>query len=113
MTIEQMNVIDMISLNASQGCVVLTVSDHLEWNSVVDHILLLQEKLNRYLAFVESGEILDVYPLALGRLIVIEVVFQYKPCPEAERFLGAVENIIQSSGIGFRWRRFPEQSLQS
>jgi hypothetical protein len=60
MTVEQHDVVDFISVNAG-GDVVLTVSDHLSWDRVNEHLFCLQEKLNCYLRFVESGEIIASY----------------------------------------------------
>ena len=57
------------------GDVILTISDHLDWSDSSSHQLLLQVKMNRYLAFIESGEIEQSYPSAKGRAVVIEVVF--------------------------------------
>lgn len=54
-------VIDRIELEKETGCVVLTVVDDLGWADENAHIQELQEKLNAYLASVESG---DVYKLA-------------------------------------------------
>lgn len=64
MSIEQTDVIDIISTDRLTGHVVLTITDHLDWTDSTAHQMLLQTKLNRYLAFVESGEILESYPNA-------------------------------------------------
>jgi hypothetical protein len=53
MSVDQTNIVDFISINSS-GNVVLTISDHLEWDNEGRHIYILQEKLNKYLAFIES-----------------------------------------------------------
>lgn len=99
MTVEQISVIDAIGTNTSTGAVHLTVSDHLEWNQ--EHIATLQEKLNSYLAFVESGEINSAYPNAVGRKIVIDLVLKHRPNKEATSFLSKVGEIIESSGLSF------------
>jgi hypothetical protein len=49
------------------GEVVLTMSDDLGRSDRIAHQLLLQAKSNRYLAFVESGEIAERYPGANDR----------------------------------------------
>jgi hypothetical protein len=54
MTIEDARIVDFIGVDPVTGHVVLTITDHLPWDSD-EHVLLLQDKLNRYLAFVESG----------------------------------------------------------
>ena len=66
MTVEQADKIDIISIDPT-GQVILTVSDHLPWSDAVQHQLILQTKLNKYLAFIESGEILQSYPDSQGR----------------------------------------------
>lgn len=47
MSIDQSETVDIIS-QAPDGTVVLTISDHLEWDAENEHLLLLQEKLNSY-----------------------------------------------------------------
>ncbi len=101
MTVEQAKVIDAIGTDTSTGCVHLTVADHLEWNS--DHLVQLQEKLNSYLAFVESGEIHTAYPASVGRTVAIDLVLKYRPTAEAEVFLAQVGTLIKSAGLTFRY----------
>lgn len=100
-TVEQVSVIDAIGTNAATGAVHLTVSDHLEWNQ--EHFLTLQEKLNSYLAFVESGDINSVYPDAVGRKIVIDLVLKHRPNSEAASFLSKVSEIVENSGLSFSY----------
>ncbi len=45
---ENLNTIDFISID-KDGNVVLTVSDHLEWDVQNEHLVTLQNKLNVYL----------------------------------------------------------------
>ena len=62
MTIEQSDKIDIIGQNKKEGYIALTISDHLEWDSNNEKLLILQAKINSYLSFVESGQLLDEYP---------------------------------------------------
>ena len=57
----------IISTDTQTGHVVLTISDHLDWSASTWHQRILQAKLNKYLAFVESGELLERYETAAGR----------------------------------------------
>jgi hypothetical protein len=59
MSVEQKDVIDAIGVNKESGEVVLTISDHLDWEDTSAHLLVLQDKINTYIAFIESGEILQ------------------------------------------------------
>lgn len=52
MSVEQFDVVDV----KESGHVVLTISDHLDWSNSEEHQTILQAKLNKYLAFVESGQ---------------------------------------------------------
>lgn len=105
MSVDQTNVIDAIGIDNSTGDVVLTISDHLDWlqpNSG-EHLLLLQEKLNSYLRFAESGELLETYPDARNRSVLISVVYKYPLNQEARSFYGHVRPIIEGAGMKFQY----------
>jgi hypothetical protein len=100
-SIDQPKVIDFLGINKSDGCCVLTISDHLEWNSW-EHLLALQEKVNNYLAFIESGEIYDNRPDAQGRAVEISIRCKFLPEGEDDwRFLQLARDTIQSAGFRF------------
>ena len=105
MAIENPDVVDIISVTPG-GTVALTISDHLDWIDSADHQLILQAKINRYLAFVESAEILTSYPAARGRPVLIEVVTKFEPDAEGRLFLERVALAIAQAGFDFEWRRF-------
>lgn len=107
MTVEQADRVDLIGIDAN-GSVILTISDHLDWSDGVAHQAILQKKLNRYLAFVESGEILEQYPSGRGRSVIIEVVFKYRPDREGELFLKRADEVIRSAGLGLRHEVFAD-----
>jgi len=83
------------------------ISDHLDWSDSPAYEVVLQAKLNHYLAFVESGEILESYPGAKGRLIVLSVVFNFPPDEEGREFLDRLRPIIESAGLLFAMRARP------
>jgi len=105
MSVEQTNVIDIIS-KAPSGEITLTISDHLGWTNTKDHLLTLQEKLNAYLRFLDSGEIYEQYRDAAGRKLLIKVVFQHAPNLEARSFLSRARAIIEDAGYGFDFELF-------
>ncbi len=105
MTVEDKHVVDIISID-KDGNVILTISDHLEWTDTGSHLLTLQDKINCYLAFVESGEILTSYPKAKDRPVVMEVVFKYSPEADGRKFLDIARSIIHDAGFQFRWKVF-------
>ncbi len=66
MSVDQTQVIDVVSKDP-KGTIVLSISDHLDWDNTKQHLLILQEKINTYLNFVDSGEICEKYPDAIPR----------------------------------------------
>ena len=105
MTVEDVAVIDILGINKAEE-VVLTISDHLDWSNEVDHLLTLQAKINKYLEFIENGEIFEKYPKAKGRKIVIEVIGKHEPPPRAKDFIEEAMRRITKAGFCFRFRLF-------
>jgi hypothetical protein len=106
MSVEQPDIVDIVSIDRETGKVILTISDHLDWSDSTTHQELLQRKLNSYLAFVESGEIFEQYPNAKGRPVVFEVVFQIPPDEEGLAFLDRARQVIESAGFELRHKVF-------
>ena len=100
MAVTDNRVIDIVSID-KEGNTVLTISDHLDWSNTHDHLVLLQDKMNGYLAFIESGEIYDSYPSARNRPIRIKVVFQHEPDSEGYGFLSRAKSIVEGAGFVF------------
>ncbi len=106
MSVEQTKVVDFISTNP-KGEVVLTISDHLGWEAENDHLWLLQEKINSYFAFIESGEIVNKYPDAKGKKVVINIKAMNEPSAEALRFFAKVKEVAVGAGIGLQYEHTP------
>lgn len=108
MTIEKIKVVDVISIDPSTDDVVMTISDHLDWTDPDKHLRILQEKLNSYLAFIESGELLPSYPKANGKPVLIDVVFKYPLDKRAIEFLDTATLIFKDAGFGLSSRIFED-----
>lgn len=108
MSIEQPDVVDAIGLETSSGKVILTIADHLSWDAEDEHIIALQNKINTYIAFVESGEIHSIYPNSAGREPIIEIVMRLPPSRAGDEFLSQVRSILEPTGIGLRSRTLEE-----
>lgn len=111
MSIEQHDSVDYIGVERSSGKLVLTVSDHLDWVDSATHQFAIQEKLNTYFRFVESGEIYGTYPDAKNRSVVFEIVMRIAPPNDEAAFLDRVRDAVERAGIEFRWR--VQESLAS
>jgi hypothetical protein len=106
MSVEDENSIDIVGVDRMTGHVVLTICDHLDWSDSTAHQLLLQAKLSRYLAFVESGEVLQSYPDARNRLVVFKVVLRFAPDEGGRSFLAKAQQIVESAGLALRYEVF-------
>ena len=107
MSVEDKNKIDAISTN-KENQVVLTISDHLEWDDSNEHLIILQDKVNSYLDFLESGQIDESYPSAAGKKIMIQIVFKFLPNKKGEVFIGKLEAIIKGNGYDFNFYQLAE-----
>ncbi|EKS9844493.1 hypothetical protein QDD82_005346 [Burkholderia cepacia] len=107
MSITETNVVDLIGVDPSKGVARLGISDHLEWIAPEDeHLLLLQEKINTYLRFIESGEIYDHYPDARNCKCEIELLSKYPLSKAAIDFCEMAKGVIKGAGLDFSYRVF-------
>jgi hypothetical protein len=104
MSVEQEDVVDAIGVDKISDDVMLTISDHLDWSNINSHLLLLQAKLNAYINFVDSGELVEQYPNAIGKAVVYDIVAQYPFCPEALAFFRKVESALEGSDTRLNYR---------
>ena len=107
MAVDNPNVVDIVGVPPDGAVVALTISDHLDWLHPQSHLLTLQEKLNRYFAFVEAGELLEKYPSARGKRVRIDIVFKYSPPSEAEEFLAKATIVAKQGQFELTWRLGP------
>ena len=68
-----------------------------------ERILLLQAKLNNYLAFILDGQLEQEDPekYRLGEMVKVEL--QYVPSGVASKFLALVKGVFQREAIGFEY----------
>jgi hypothetical protein len=103
MTVDNPQVVDVIATVRDTGEVLLTISDHLEWDDPT-HLIALEAKLKAYVAFIESGDIYEQYPLARGASLRIDVCCKYSPSTSGESYLTNAREIIAKAGYGLSWR---------
>lgn len=101
MALDKLNVVDSIGIDKTGGQVTLAIIDEQNWEEEEQHLLLLQEKINFYLSFLESGEVYSSYPKAEGREFEIKVFAQYEPTPLGYEFLEHVSGVIEGAGFSF------------
>lgn len=107
MTVENPRVVDFVSINPETGAVVLTISDHLAWDEEGEHLMRLQEKLNVYLSFIESGELVESCPEAAGRDVHISLMYREPLSALALRFLDTACGVVRDAGFELTWQHLP------
>ena len=107
MSVDITDAIDMISESKRTGAVQLIISDHLPWEDPEAHITVLQRKIDRYMIFIQSGEILTMSPFSKSKPKVIQVYFMVDP-PNgtATKYLTEVRRQLGKAGVGFEWGIF-------
>ena len=105
MAIDNAGVVDFISIDPATDKVVLTIADHLEWDENTDeHSRLLSEKLNAYVEFIESGGLLERYPKAKGREVIVNVAGKYPLNERASAFFQKASSATERIGARLRFQ---------
>jgi hypothetical protein len=109
MSVDQTDVIDSIGIDSAKNEALLIISDHLEWgrdeNFDKEHMYLLQEKVNAYLRFIESGEIYEAYPKSRNKALVIRLIGKYDMCESAMIFFKGIEEALAKAGHKITFER--------
>jgi hypothetical protein len=104
MTVEDIDKVDRIGIDRKTGDVHLLISDHLDWDqNEGEHLFVLQDKLNTYLGFVESGQLYAKYPRAVGKKIIFEVMGKFPLSEEASKFYRLAGKAIQDAGFSLQF----------
>ncbi|CAG67840.1 conserved hypothetical protein [Acinetobacter baylyi ADP1] len=86
MSITDTNIIDIVG-TTSDGLVILTISDYLDWSEVGKHLLYLQQKINTYIQYIESENIYENLTSGKEKPLAIRVYFKYEPKDQMIFFL--------------------------
>ena len=111
MTIEEAGKVDIVALPRNRREVILLVADHLPWSDDeqgrLEHAFLLQEKLNDYLRYVESGDLYRDFPNAKGRKVVFLVGHKYEIPRDVNMVLSRMQEFLADVGIELRFEHEP------
>jgi hypothetical protein len=110
MAVDESSTIDIIG-TAADGRVSLIISDHLDWDDSLHHQQILQDKLNAYLRFFESGEMYTRIPGSRGQWPQIEIVFKFEPDENGRTFLSKAAKAIEGAGLTLKHGIHSDQEL--
>ena len=97
LNIEKTNVIDGISYDEKNSKLILLLTDGMDWHNEYNHLILLQEKINNYIAYIEEKQYKKNYSNV--EQIEIQIKFLFKETDKCKKFLEHVKNLINDSLI--------------
>lgn len=106
MSIVDTDKVDMIGIPKDNTELVrLGITDHLSWNDdTLEHLYLLQEKINSYIRFIESKEVYEAFPESKGiNNFLIEIFFLYEIPTECIEFLDTVKDVLININTSLRY----------
>lgn len=102
--------IDALGIHDETGDLDVILIDERDWLDESAHLELLQAKLNSYLRFLESGEVFETRPEAVGRPIRIRIHFKEQPTTRAGHFLKKAARAIAEAGFDLSYRVHPSEA---
>src|SRR5688572_11098013 len=103
MSLRISNVVDQLGIERGTGHVLLILVDEEDWDDDDQHILLLQDKLNRYLAFIETGEVyettIDGRSIPRGVPVKVRILAKREPTARGNEFLAFARETFAGAGF--------------
>lgn len=95
----------MIATKPGSDEVLLVIADHLSWDEPGPHRLALQEKINAYIAFIETDQIWSSGQQSLPEVptFIIRISRSHKPPPVEDDFFAALRSGLEKLGIGLEF----------
>ena len=89
MAVTDVNVIDGIAFDDDNKTLIMEIYDHLHFEGKFefDHIVILQDKLNTYLWYIESKQYADIYPDKQFDNFVINIHFRYEITENCKKYI--------------------------
>ena len=105
MSVCETNVIDIMAQSKENSMELkLVITDHLDWEEEQQHLLMLQEKINTYLGFIEAKEYMDTYRGLTFESFLIDIRFKYIFNDSCHHFLNIVASQFELMDISIRLR---------
>jgi hypothetical protein len=104
LSVREPDKIDFVARPDGEDRIYLVISDHLDWvTEEGEHLLVLQEKLNNYLHYIESGQPIEDYPQFRGMPVGIRVRGKYPLSTEATKFYRLAEAKTEELGFSLEF----------
>lgn len=103
MPIDNLNSIDINSVNAERNEVCLTITDHLPWDAPGKDDMF-QQKFLSYFGYLLSGQLIGDHPEYIGMRTRIEITCMHPPHSGVIHMFNALEAELEKHPIAFSWR---------
>lgn len=101
-------IIDIIGLDEKLKIVNLLILDDLKWENPSEHMEEIQQKILKYVAYVDFGHLETKYPRVEGYEIVIKVIFEQLPTDEGLTYIEETKSIFDGSGFQLEFLNYSE-----
>ena len=85
--------------NSDKSTVVMLITDHLNWEQEYDHLIVLQEKINNYLGFIQSGQGEQMFKDAIIKRYEILISFLYPITENCKKFIDSINQQLVKQNI--------------
>lgn len=99
MSITQLNAVDGIGISHDGESLVMMIADEMNWQNLDAHLIMLENKMNAYLEYLESKQYKELYPDEIFSYAVFEIHCLYEPTEEAVEYLNVVQDQVGEYGI--------------
>lgn len=103
MSVVDNKTVDGVALTDDKNGIILLISDHVDWRDEYQHLLMLQEKINVYISFLEEKQYEDIYKGEGITYGIIDIHFLYSLTANAEKFLQSVQNQVAELGVTIQY----------
>lgn len=112
MALSNLNVVDATSISTEQKRVILTIVDDISWDTTPEekkkHIKMVETKINNYLSYIKSGQVLDNYPESVGYGVAIVIQCQYPITVKVKEIYGKIADSLKHFDIIFGYFVVPQ-----
>jgi hypothetical protein len=99
--VENPMLMDLVTVDPATDKVVLGMIERRAWGADPKQLVQIEEKINRYMAYVLDGFLADHYPQYIGKRVTLRLDCAQAPTGEAAQFVAAATHACATHGLEF------------
>lgn len=108
MAVSEADTVDALGLDPDTGDAMMVIVDDLDWSDPMAHINALQAKIGAYLGFMNTGQLDEAMPQAVGLRRRIAIFQQYEPPGPMMQILDQLGEQLQAFDVAFGYGPLPD-----